>query len=503
MLIRIYISVLWCTLFWCGGIFALPGPDKVNFQEDSLFVSSQKGYEQSLRTTLAFYENALNKKFADSVDLYKKMALANAELGHPIKSGKYAEKYIENTLDFDILYSASFDAVKNSPEYTSLKQKYLPKVDFLVFLYFYIALIGFYFAITLNFTRNSDKVSKMLIGGFIFVHSVFILEFCLYASNYHFRIPHHYLMSASVSLLYGPLLYLYFRRINQNRKLTKKDAWHFLPNILLLFFLIPAISLPGGEKIKILLNISAEYKPEHFFYLIFPPKILSLAVYGYFIRRVHLKGTREKLIHKDIIHWEKNLFTFHVVYLAAYFIYGISISGVLGTAPPVIFHIPVIAMALMVLYVVHMAFVQPKVFSYSAYTSETILNVFKYRNSGLTATLSDELRQSLLYLLNEEKIYKDNSLNLAKLSERLGTTRHNASQIINEHFNMNFFELINKFRIQEAMKILETDIHSNLNIIDVAYEVGYNNKVTFNKAFKKETSQTPSEYIESQKVSAF
>ena len=43
----------------------------------------------------------------------------------------------------------------------------------------------------------------------------------------------------------------------------------------------------------------------------------------------------------------------------------------------------------------------------------------------------------------------------------------------------------------------EEDIHGNLNIIDVAYEIGYNNKVTFNKAFKKETSLTPSEFINS------
>ncbi len=58
---------------------------------------------------------------------------------------------------------------------------------------------------------------------------------------------------------------------------------------------------------------------------------------------------------------------------------------------------------------------------------------------------------------------------------------------------MNFHELVNTYRIQEAKSILETDIQKNLNIIDVAYEVGYNNEVTFNKAFKKDTV-TPSEY---------
>ncbi|KAG1654436.1 Formyltetrahydrofolate deformylase [Nymphon striatum] len=54
--------------------------------------------------------------------------------------------------------------------------------------------------------------------------------------------------------------------------------------------------------------------------------------------------------------------------------------------------------------------------------------------------------------------------------------------------------LINTYRIQEAKELLNNDKRKNLNIIDIAYEVGYNNKVTFNKAFKKDTKLTPSQY---------
>lgn len=48
-----------------------------------------------------------------------------------------------------------------------------------------------------------------------------------------------------------------------------------------------------------------------------------------------------------------------------------------------------------------------------------------------------------------------------------------------------FFELINKYRVKEAMERLKNN-PENLNIIDIAYEVGYNNnKVNFNKSFKR------------------
>ena len=79
----------------------------------------------------------------------------------------------------------------------------------------------------------------------------------------------------------------------------------------------------------------------------------------------------------------------------------------------------------------------------------------------------------------------------------MSSTRHNISQVINEHFGVSFFHFVNKYRIEEALRILSTDTSSNLNIIDVAYDVGFNNKVTFNKAFKIETSLTPTNYIKS------
>ena len=65
----------------------------------------------------------------------------------------------------------------------------------------------------------------------------------------------------------------------------------------------------------------------------------------------------------------------------------------------------------------------------------------KYQKSGLTDALSKELKESLISLLIEDKIYKKNDINLEKLAQKLNTTRHNASQIINEHFEMNFTDL--------------------------------------------------------------
>jgi len=67
------------------------------------------------------------------------------------------------------------------------------------------------------------------------------------------------------------------------------------------------------------------------------------------------------------------------------------------------------------------------------------------------------------------------------------------SQVINQYYKTNFFDFINANRIDEAKRLLVSDSHT-LNIIEIAYTVGYNNKVTFNTVFKRFTGVTPSEY---------
>ena len=60
---------------------------------------------------------------------------------------------------------------------------------------------------------------------------------------------------------------------------------------------------------------------------------------------------------------------------------------------------------------------------------------------------------------------------------------------------VNFYDFINKYRVEEAKKLLIEDIH-NYKILAIAYEVGFNSKATFNRVFKKFTELTPSEFKE-------
>lgn len=117
-----------------------------------------------------------------------------------------------------------------------------------------------------------------------------------------------------------------------------------------------------------------------------------------------------------------------------------------------------------------------------------------YQKSGLKKEEIEELSKNLLNLMENKKPYLDCELNLAVLAEKLETTPHKLSQILNVNFNKNFFDFINDFRIEEAKKLLSSPEKSNYKIIAIAYDSGFNSKSTFYTVFKKSTSLTPSEY---------
>ena len=67
------------------------------------------------------------------------------------------------------------------------------------------------------------------------------------------------------------------------------------------------------------------------------------------------------------------------------------------------------------------------------------------------------------------------------------------SQVINERAEVSFPDFINKYRIEEAKRLL-TNNHNNWKILVIGLEVGFSNKTSFHRYFKKYVNLTPSEF---------
>jgi AraC-like DNA-binding protein len=106
----------------------------------------------------------------------------------------------------------------------------------------------------------------------------------------------------------------------------------------------------------------------------------------------------------------------------------------------------------------------------------------------------EEIKKSLTYLFEVEKIYRDPILSLNVLAERLSVPSHQLSWIINNKVGKTFSNLINHYRIEEVKKRLTDSQDQNRSILEIAYSAGFNTKSSFNKTFKTLTGKTPRYY---------
>ena len=109
----------------------------------------------------------------------------------------------------------------------------------------------------------------------------------------------------------------------------------------------------------------------------------------------------------------------------------------------------------------------------------------------------DELKQKVLRITLEHKLYLDPSLTLPALSTFTGIGVQDLSYVLNNGLKKNFYQFINELRVEEAKKLLQSDMVQTLDMLGIATHAGFNSKTTFNTTFKKITGLTPSQFQKS------
>lgn len=431
----------------------------------------------------------------DSIDVvleYRNLARIYADSLQEDKAINFAEKYIRATSDLSIINDHFFSKISHTDIYLNFKSNYKPKFDTLPLFYLFSSLLGLFIFVILNLKKGVNRVSTFLMSIFILLNALFILHLSLYLINCQYYFPNTLLFSTVFPLLYGPLIYFYFKITSIDYKLKWLDALHLIPAVCLFIYISPFYALSSIEKFIILFNQEDILTNEANFIIV--AKIVSLVIYGILSIKLYSKSISKFNNYKAQRLWQRNIIAIYIIYLIAFVLYETITLGFFDF--PLFFHLQILVIVGLVFYVAYVTYVQPEVFK-GEVTLVDPIGIFKYKSSALTPSYSLELKEELLKLLKKDKIYKESGISLDLLSEKLGTSRHNTSQVINEHFNMNFYELMNKFRIDEAVELIKSEKDSNLTIINIAYKVGFNNKVTFNKSFKKALSITPSQYIKS------
>ena len=95
--------------------------------------------------------------------------------------------------------------------------------------------------------------------------------------------------------------------------------------------------------------------------------------------------------------------------------------------------------------------------------------------------------------MKDGRMYLNPKLTLNEVAIAIGTNRTYLSEYLNNNLNTTFYEYVNGFRVQEACSLLISDERKSLS--EIAELSGFNSLSTFNRAFVKNTGETPARYI--------
>ncbi len=335
------------------------------------------------------------------------------------------------------------------------------------------------------FIRNNNNLLRnIFLSLTLFVFSILIgcsLFLSMDITSGLFQYHKAVFIISQFYFLIGPFIYLYFKYtlFTENKTFRKKDFLHFI-----IFF-------PASIFSIIIINI---YK--NFIIWKYPGRIIigsalliqNLIYFLLILRNFKLK----KISVKNIFSPNNNPSMEWIRFMISGYIIIWLLQAQLFICWDVL-HLSKFCPYTFGLYFLF-AFIFFNVLVYFRMKFPDIFNkIKKYENSILNESDKEYYRNKLTILMEKEKIYLDPDLNLSNLAIKLSIAQCRLSQIINETFEMNFSDFINKYRILES-KFLLKKYNGKKNIIDIAFECGFNSKSVFNNAFKKHTGITPKDF---------
>lgn len=106
-----------------------------------------------------------------------------------------------------------------------------------------------------------------------------------------------------------------------------------------------------------------------------------------------------------------------------------------------------------------------------------------------------EFSLKLNTFLSNNKFYLDQEMSVSKLADQIGCPEYKIRRYINQTLGFkNFNDFLNQHRVKEACLILGDPTKADLSIYNLGLDLGFGSPVSFNRAFKRMTELTPTEY---------
>ena len=107
-----------------------------------------------------------------------------------------------------------------------------------------------------------------------------------------------------------------------------------------------------------------------------------------------------------------------------------------------------------------------------------------------------EICEKASHYMAESKAYLRPDISLALFAREINIPQRTLSRAINGSLGCNFFEFVNRMRIEEAKRLLRDLRTSDFNIDSIYSDCGFRSRSTFFMVFKKMTGMSPAAWLE-------
>jgi len=359
-----------------------------------------------------------------------------------------------------------------------------------------IVIIIFHLVLFSVFLFTGSKVrqlSNKILSAFFLTLAINIFNgLCFRLYDYVLgHCPHLFFTGSSFAYLYAPLFYFYIKSLTERGSIIRKyDIIHFMPFILYTIYLMVIFYFkPADIKREMIINnevitpvmwkiLTGLLHIQIVIYIIL--SVRNLRLYKYEVRNIYSS------LNKASFSWLK----FLVAGLTLLWLTDITrflatlYAHELRTITEAFLFLGFLLLCYIIVY---KAMVQPEIFT-------KFISLKKQKRQSLSKSLSERYMQKLLLYMENEKPYYDPDITLIDLSERVSIPPRSLSEVINNALGQNFYDFINSYRIKESERLLAKESTPFKTILEVMYEVGFNNKTSFNNTFKKSTGMTPTQF---------
>jgi len=355
------------------------------------------------------------------------------------------------------------------------------------------AIQGIILSLILFNTKFNRTANKVLSGSIFTVSGALLLAYFQLVLDYK-EYPFYIKSILPLSLIFVPLIYLYTKlNTKEEKRITLSDLKYFLPFLVVFIYNIPFYFGPTELKIEYFERENITNSALLIDRL--EIGVVNLIIFSFSILIFSMVLKMRKNFENEVSNYSGEIIK--LMFFMALAVLTFTLTGFILSLlqifeisyPFILDFLTAIGSTFLIYFIGYYTMWHPQIFRP---LKEELKKEIPKQLQENKENIHDDYLAKIVDHMESEKLYRDPELTLQSFSESLKIPTYLVSKIINTKTGLNFYNFVNKYRIEEVKQELRKN--KSPQILQIAFKAGFNTKSSFYNYFKKDTGISPKDY---------